>query len=64
MLTRTISGCLGMYCRDTETESKHPVFGRVKDEAGLEVIKALSKVETDVDDRPVKPAKIKAVAIR
>eukprot|EP00729_Bicosta_minor_P009157 gene9157-15017_t len=49
---------------DTETESKHPVFGRVKDEAGLEVIKALSKVETDVDDRPVKPAKIKAVAIR
>ena len=49
---------------DVETESKHPVFGKVNTEAGIEVIAALTKVETDEEDRPLKPLKIISISIR
>ena len=47
----------------TDGDSKHPVFGQVSAE-GLEVIQKICKVETDDDEKPVKPIKVTTVAIR
>jgi peptidylprolyl isomerase len=42
-------------------QSKHPVFGRVI--AGLEVVDAISQVETGPNDLPVEPVVIESVVI-
>ena len=47
----------------SESESKHPVFGKVTDEEGLDVIRGIAKVETDNSERPVKAIKVTKVRI-
>jgi cyclophilin family peptidyl-prolyl cis-trans isomerase len=41
--------------------SKHPVFGKVT--KGMDVLKAIEKVKTDGDDRPLTPVKVNKVVV-
>ena len=41
--------------------SKHPVFGRVT--SGMNVVEAISKVDTDGNDRPRKPVKMISISM-
>ena len=45
---------------DNQTSSKHPVFGKIVD--GMDVIMAMSKVDTNENDRPLEP--IQMISIR
>jgi cyclophilin family peptidyl-prolyl cis-trans isomerase len=47
---------------DSESESKHPVFGKVIGDDGLDVIRRIAKVATD-DERPSKPIKVTRIRI-
>ena len=43
-------------------QSKHPVFGRVI--AGMEVVDAIAKVETNPNNLPLEPVVIESATIR
>ncbi len=45
-------------------DSMHPVFGRVKDEASMDLMIKISKVPTTEDDYPLSPIRIKSVTIK
>ena len=47
----------------TAGESKHPVFGQVLGD-GMAVVLAICGAEADGDEKPRKPIKVKALAIR
>ena len=42
--------------------SKHPVFGKVT--SGMDVLRAIEKVKTDGDDRPLTPVRMNKVTVR
>lgn len=44
-------------------ESKHPVFGKLVDEASMDVVLAISRAAVDDDEKPVKPIKVKNVTL-
>ena len=45
-------------------DSMHPVFGRAKDEASMDLMIDISKVSTTADDYPRTPILMKSVTIR
>ena len=42
---------------------KHTIFGEVADQAGRDVVDAISNVATDASDRPTTPVVIESVTI-
>lgn len=44
-------------------DGKHTIFGAVADDAGLDVLAEISKVETDENDKPVSDITLKSVRI-
>jgi len=47
---------------DRQTESSHPVFGKVV--KGLDVVEKISRVRTNRDDNPLQPVKMISIRVK
>jgi len=47
---------------DRQTESAHPVFGKVV--KGLDVVEKISRVRTNRDDNPIQPVKMISIRVK